>query len=70
MICYDRFWVLLSDKGISSYALIHKFGISGSVLHSLRHNKSVSITTLNKLCTILQCDVGDIMHFVPDEEAD
>ena len=68
MICYDRLWTLLADKGVSSYSLIRKFGISSSVLYALRHNKGVSTTTLNKLCKILQCDVCDIAHFIPDEE--
>ena len=68
MICFDRLWILLSQKGVTSYALNRILGISASALQSLKHNKNVSTSTLNKLCTILQCDISDIAHFVPDEE--
>jgi len=38
-------------------------GISNSTLTRLRRNESVNMETIDKLCSILQCDVGDIMEY-------
>lgn len=43
---------------------MREYGISSSVLYRLRYNESVSMYTIDKLCNILGCDIGDIvMHY-------
>lgn len=64
MISYERFWVTLKRKGITQYALIHKFGISAAVLQRIRENQNMHLSTIDKLCRVLDCGIGDIMEFV------
>ncbi|SDJ31705.1 DNA-binding transcriptional regulator, XRE family [Lachnospiraceae bacterium G41] len=65
MIIYNRLWSLLEEKNISQYKLI-KMGISPSVLDRLKHNQGVTTDTIDKLCTILDCNVEDIMNYTKD----
>ncbi|MGM9935754.1 MAG: helix-turn-helix domain-containing protein [Candidatus Ornithomonoglobus sp.] len=67
MITYDPFWSTLKARNISTYALINKHKISSSLIHRLRHNLPISTVTINDLCTILCCNVNDILKFTPDE---
>jgi DNA-binding Xre family transcriptional regulator len=30
--------------------------------------KRLDMATLNKICTVLECDISDILEFVKDEE--
>lgn len=68
MICYDRLWQTMEDRGVTQYALIKKHGISPGQLTRLKRNESVSTHTIEVFCRILQCNVEDIMHYLPDPQ--
>ena len=42
------------------------YGISTSFLDKRRHNENVEIRSLDILCSILDCDFGDIVEHIPD----
>lgn len=67
MIKYDRLWATLEEKNISQYYLIKNYGIDKAQLHRLRKNMVVKTLIINTLCQILDCNVEDIMEYVPDE---
>ena len=67
MIVFDPLWETLEQKHISQYALIKDYGVSTGTLDALRKNKSNTLNTLNDLCTILQCEVSDVITFIPDK---
>ena len=66
MISYDHLWVVMKEKGISQYALIHQYHVSPSQITRLKRNESVSTHTIETFCRILQCQVGDIMEYVEE----
>ncbi|RGM51784.1 helix-turn-helix domain-containing protein [Agathobacter rectalis] len=53
---------------MSQYALIKDYGIDKAQLQRLRKNMVVKTVILNRLCSILDCKIEDIMEFVPDED--
>ena len=67
MIKYDRFWETLKNRHISQYYLTKKCGIDKRLLLRLRNNENVEIYSLDRLCTILNCDLNDIVEYVPDD---
>lgn len=34
----------------------------------MKQNRNISTTTLNDLCTILSCQVEDVLLYIPDEK--
>ena len=68
MISYEPFYKTLKEKQISTYKLIHQYGISRSLLDRLKHNKPLSTVTIDDLCKILSCRVEEILVFVSDKE--
>lgn len=68
MICFDGLWKIMDKKGVSTYMLREKCGIDRKTIRRLRANENVETKTLNKLCTVLDCSLGDIAAFVKDEE--
>ena len=68
MISYDNLWVVMKEKGVSQYALIKKHGISPAQITRLKRNESVSTHTIDMFCRILDCNVEDIMEFIPDSK--
>lgn len=68
MISYRPFYETLYTKDITEYSLIFKHGLSAATLHRMKHGKPITTTTLDALCSVLQCLVQDIIEFISDEE--
>ena len=68
MIIFDNFWKTLQAKNISQYELVNKYGISNGLLDRLRKNEGLTTYSLDKLCTILDCRIEDIVTFVPEKK--
>ena len=62
MISYEPFFVTMKKKHIGSYEL-EKRGFSRSTYYAMKYGKSVTVNTINQLCTILDCEVSDIMKY-------
>lgn len=67
MISFDRLWQTMSEKGVTQYALIKKYGISPAQITRLKRNESVSTHTIEMFCKILKCNVEDIMQYFDDD---
>ena len=65
---YIRLWKLLLYKWIKKTDLKTEAGISSNVLAKLGKNEYVSMETMEKLCTSLDCNIEDIMEFNPKKE--
>lgn len=68
MVVYTPFWETLKRSSESTYTLIHKHNVSSSTINRIRHNKSVTTTTINDLCRILNCEVSDIIKYEPSDQ--
>ena len=66
MIFYKPLFETLKKKGVSTYKLINEFGVSRSLIDRLKHNKPITTVTINDLCRFLNCTVGEILEYVPD----
>ncbi len=67
MISYEPLYRTMKEKGITTYHLIQKYGVSRSLLDRLKHNKPISTVTLNDLCTYLDCRVEDILVYIKEK---
>ena len=63
VIDYSPLWETMRKKGISQYALIQA-GIDRRTLDWLKKNKNITMLSLEKLCTILECTPDDIVRFI------
>jgi DNA-binding Xre family transcriptional regulator len=61
-ISYDPFWKTIKDKGLNQYILINKMGVRSSLIHKLRHDLDICVSTLSDLCELLQCKIEDIVE--------
>ena len=68
MISYNTLWKVMEEKGVSKYTLIKKYKISPAQITRLKRNESVSTHTIEMFCRILDCEVGDIMEYIRDDE--
>ena len=64
MIDYSPLWDTMERKGVSQYRLI-KSGIDHKTLDTLKKGNSITLLSLEKLCTILDCTPNEIVCFHP-----
>ena len=62
--------VMMAKRKMSLNELSDKVGITLANLSILKNNhaKAVRFTTLEAICKALDCQPGDILEFVPEEE--
>lgn len=60
---------VMADRKISLKELSERVGIANVNLSKIKTGKvsAVRFSTLNAICTVLECQPGDILEFVPDE---
>ena len=61
--------VMMAKRKMSLNELSEKVGITLANLSILKNNKAKAIrfSTLDAICKALDCQVGDIIEFVPDK---
>lgn len=59
----------LKDAGYSSTRLRREKLIGEATMQRLRHKQSVSYEVLAVICKLLNCQPGDILEYVPEENA-
>lgn len=69
LISYAPLWKTMENCGETTYTLINKYGISARTIHNLKHNKSITMYTLERLCAILHCQAEAVVIFT-QEKAD
>lgn len=62
--------VMMAKRKMSLGELAGKIGITQANLSILKTGKAKAIrfSTLNAICTVLECQPADILEFRPDEE--
>ncbi len=68
-VSYDKLWKLLIDKKMNRTELKDAAGISFNVLAKMGRNEFVSLESLCKICSAMNCDIGDVMEFTDHETA-
>ena len=62
MLDYSPLWRTMEEKGISQYRLI-KAGIDNKTLDALKKGNNITLLTLEKICTILDCTPNEVVRF-------
>ena len=62
IIDYSPLWETMRRRGVSQYQLLQN-GIDNKTLDSLKKNKNITMLTLEKLCSIIGCEPGDVVKF-------
>lgn len=68
MISYEPFWETLKKKGVSTYALITKHGISSATIDRIKKGGGISTMKIDDLCSILDCKVEEIIKYVKENQ--
>ena len=67
-VSYKKLWVMLAEREISKATLRKQAGLSSATFTNLRKNQEVTLGVMLKIADVLNCNAGDMMDFIKDEE--
>ncbi len=70
MISYAPFWETLKKRGVSTYALINRYGISSATISRMKNGGGISTLKIDDFCRILNCRVEDIIEYTDENKTD
>lgn len=65
---YNKLWIMLINKGMKRSQLLDLAGISTAALTKMGKNEPVTMVAIGKICQCLQCDVGDIVEYIQEND--
>ena len=66
IITFDKLWITMEKKGVTTYTLREKCGIDSKTIRRLKANENIETKTLSKLCSVLDCRLEDIAEYKED----
>lgn len=66
MMSFEPLWDTMKQKNVTTYKLIRDYNMSRGMLDKLKHNRNVTLETVEHLCKILDCRVEDIVVYRKD----
>ena len=65
-VSYKKLWKLLIDKEMNKTDLRNATGVSSATIAKMTNSEDVTMSVLTKICEVLNCNIGDVVDFVPD----
>ena len=67
-VCYNNLWKLLIDRNMNKTELKEAAGISFNVMARMGKNETISFESIEKICAALNCNIGDIIEVVQEDQ--
>lgn len=67
-ISYNKLWKLLVDKKMSQADLRKAAHIASNTMTKIRRDEEVSMSIIERICAVLNADIGDVMEFIIDQD--
>ncbi len=65
-ISYKKLWLMLVEKEIPQATLRKNLNIATGTMTKLRKNEEVALSVLLRICSYLDCNIGDICDVVDE----
>ena len=67
-VSYKKLWIMCAEREISKGDLRKRAGVSSATFTKMRRNQEVALSVLLKIADVLECNAGDMMDFIKDED--
>ena len=66
-VSYKKLWKMLIDRDMKKKDLAVLADVSSYTITKMSKGENVTIDTLGKICKVLNCNIEDILEFIPEE---
>ena len=68
VVSYKKLWKVLIDKDMKKKDLQARAGISWASVTKMSKGEAVRMDVLIKVCRALDCNIGDVVDLLPQED--
>lgn len=65
---FEPLWETMKQKGITTYNLTEDYKVSRGTLDNLKHDRNVTLLTVDRICEILDCKVENVVVYIKNRE--
>lgn len=65
VVTYSKLLKLLIDRKMSTAQLRNRAGVSANIITRLKKDEYISLESIERICTALDCGVDEILEFIP-----
>lgn len=66
-VTYSKLLKLLIDRKMTTAQLRNQAGVSANIITRLKKDEYISLESIERICTALDCGVDEILEFIPKE---
>ena len=66
MFKFDRLFITMDKKGVSTYRLREECGMDSKTIRRLKANQNIELKTIDKICAFLDCKIEEIVEYIKD----
>ncbi len=70
MINYNKLWSILALHGMNKGDLKKALKCSNDTITSMSKNQYVNLKTIDKICSLFDCQPGDILEYIKTEKTE
>ena len=67
MVDYSPLWDTMRKRGITQYKMLQDKILDNHTLDRLKKNMNITLITLERICTYLDCTPNDVIRFTKQE---
>lgn len=67
MVDYSPLWDTMRERGITQYMMLQDKILDNHTLDRLKKNMNITLITLERICTYLDCTPNDVIRFTKQE---
>ena len=67
-VSYKKLWHILLDRDMKKKELAELAGLSPYTIKKMGRDEAVSTEGVGKICRALECNLDDVVEYIPTEE--
>lgn len=68
ILSYNKLWKMLIDRKMNKSVLREQTGLCQATMAKLSKGENVNTDVLLRICSVLNCEIGDIVEIVKAED--
>lgn len=69
-ISYKKLWIRIIEKDMTNAQVRERSKVSSSTFTKLKHNEYVSLEVLERIAKELDCEIGDLVEIIRENESE
>ena len=67
-VSYKKLFHMMIEKDMSNAQLIEQAGFTANIMTRLKRGGYLSLESIERICSVMDCGVDDILEFIPNDQ--